>query len=71
MVVDIMKIHAENAGTASIFLGFIRQTWCFIGPFWFPTMFETVGITNCAGLLTGLVVVSILPVLWLHRRSES
>lgn len=56
---------------ASIFLGVVRQTWCFIGPFWFPAMFETVGITNCAGLLTGLVVISVLPVIWLHWQSRS
>ncbi|KAJ5164174.1 Translation elongation/initiation factor/Ribosomal beta-barrel [Penicillium coprophilum] len=67
----IMHVHSNNAATASIFLGFIRQTWCFIGPFWFPAMFETVGITNCAGLLSALVVISVLPVIWLHWRSQS
>ncbi|KAJ5513525.1 Translation elongation/initiation factor/Ribosomal beta-barrel [Penicillium fimorum] len=65
----IMHIHSDSAATASIFLGFIRQTWCFIGPFWFPIMFETVGIKNCAGLLSALVVISVLPVIWLHWRS--
>ncbi|EED14954.1 conserved hypothetical protein [Talaromyces stipitatus ATCC 10500] len=62
----IIQMHTEHAASISIILGFIRQTWCFIGPFWFPPMFENLGFEGSAGLLVGLVVASVLPLIWMH-----
>lgn len=63
---DIIQMHTEHAAPISVVLGLIRQTWCFIGPFWFPSMFQTLGFKGSAGLLVGLVVVSVLPLIWMH-----
>ncbi|PKY07769.1 MFS general substrate transporter [Aspergillus campestris IBT 28561] len=63
-----MQFDPEHAALTSVLLGFIRQTWCFIGPFWFPPMFETLGLNGSAGLLVGLLVVSVLPLVWMQWR---
>ena len=65
---DAMQFDPEHAALTSVFLGFVRQTWCFIGPFWFPPMFETLGLNGSAGLLVGLLVVSVWPLMWMQWR---
>ncbi|KAJ5678566.1 MFS general substrate transporter [Penicillium maclennaniae] len=62
----IMEFEPEHAALTSVLLGLIRQTWCFIGPFWFPSMFETLGFSGSAGLLVGLVVVSCVSLIWMQ-----
>ncbi|KAJ5662029.1 uncharacterized protein N7477_009645 [Penicillium maclennaniae] len=50
----VIQVHTENTSSVSILLGFLRQTWSFIGPFWFPSMFENLGMHGSAGLLVGI-----------------
>lgn len=66
--IDVIQLHSEQAALTSVLLGVIRQTWCFIGPFWFPGMFDTLGFSGTAGLLVGLVVIGVVPLVWMQWR---
>lgn len=69
-IVDVMQSEPEHAALTSVLLGLIRQTWCFIGPFWFPSMFEQLGFSGSAGLLVGLVVVSCVSLMWMQWKHK-
>lgn len=59
--------HEREAGSVGVFITFVRQTWGFIGPFWFPDMFESVGLVKSAGIAVALMVgVSVVPTLVLQ-----
>lgn len=61
--VDAIDCHHEHSASIGVFIGLVRQLWGFIGPFWFPDMFTTLGLGGSAGLCAGLVVaVSVLPI---------
>jgi len=63
--------HEEAATRIGVFISLVRQTWGFIGPFWFPQMFEDVGIAASAGVGTTLLVsVSRIPTAFLWWRGE-
>lgn len=69
--------YPQEAGSVGVFITFVRQIWGFLGPFWFTSMFETVGVAPSAGLGTALIVlVSVLPTIILQwkgafwRRNE-
>ncbi|KAJ5951502.1 uncharacterized protein N7479_009915 [Penicillium vulpinum] len=54
--------YREDAASVGVFITFVRQIWGFIGPFWFPQMFEVVGWAGGAGIAIALIVcVSIIP----------
>lgn len=54
---------AESA-EIGIFANVVRQIWGFIGPFWFPSMFDSAGIKGSAGIMVGIcVVASLLPII--------
>ena len=47
-----------------IFANVVRQIWGFIGPFWFPSMFESAGIKGSAGIMVGVsVIASLVPII--------
>ncbi|ANB14629.1 Hol1p [Sugiyamaella lignohabitans] len=49
------------------FINFFRQTYGFIGPFYFPDMFDNLGFSGAGGLMAGLMgVVSLASVLALQ-----
>ncbi|KAK1141067.1 hypothetical protein N8T08_009640 [Aspergillus melleus] len=59
--------YPQDAGSVGVFINFVRSTWGFIGPFWFPDMFESVGIANSSGVITALIMgVSFIPTALLH-----
>lgn len=59
--------YREEAASVGVFVTFVRQTWGFIGPFWFPQMFDNLGLYGSAGLATGLMVVfGVLPTIALQ-----
>ncbi|KAF9886615.1 hypothetical protein FE257_011255 [Aspergillus nanangensis] len=59
--------YPKEAASVGVFITFIRQIWGFLGPFWFPDMFENVGIAQSAGVCVALMVgVSVIPTLCLH-----
>jgi hypothetical protein len=44
----------------------------FLGPFWFPDMFDNLGLRGSAGLMVGILAVfSIAPTMWIHWKGES
>lgn len=54
--------YRTDAASVGVFITFVRQIWGFIGPFWFPQMFETVGWGGGAGIAVALMVgVSVVP----------
>ncbi|CAG8930050.1 unnamed protein product [Penicillium salamii] len=61
--------YREDAASVGVFITFVRQMWGFIGPFWFPQMFEKAGWAGGAGIATGLiVVVSVIPTIIVQWR---
>ncbi|KAF9737648.1 hypothetical protein PMIN02_001271 [Paraphaeosphaeria minitans] len=71
LITYAVDCYHEEAGSIGVFISFVRQIWGFIGPFWFPQMFENVGIANSAGVAVAmLVVVSVVPTLVLQWRGK-
>ncbi|KAJ5160758.1 uncharacterized protein N7482_007762 [Penicillium canariense] len=61
--------YRADAASVGVFITFVRQTWGFIGPFWFPQMFEEVGWVGGAGIAVALMVaVSVIPTIALQWR---
>ncbi|KAL3440620.1 major facilitator superfamily domain-containing protein [Aspergillus insuetus] len=46
---------ADEAATG-VFVNFVRQTWGFIGPFWFPKLLTAVGFNTANRVIIALVV---------------
>ncbi|RMJ27490.1 hypothetical protein PHISP_01619 [Aspergillus sp. HF37] len=66
--VDCYRTEAASVG---VFITLVRQVWGFIGPFWFPQMFENVGWGGGAGIAVGLMVAaSVLPTMVLQWRGS-
>lgn len=69
LITYAVDCYREEAASVGVFITFVRQTWGFIGPFWFPQAIEHLGFAGAAGLLVGLMVaVSILPTMLLQWR---
>ncbi|GAB7338048.1 hypothetical protein MBLNU457_4417t1 [Dothideomycetes sp. NU457] len=67
LVTYAIDCHVEQSGSIGVFVNLVRSTWGFIGPFWFPPMFEALGIENSAGVIIGMVAgISIIPTIILH-----
>jgi hypothetical protein len=61
--------YREDAASVGVFITFVRQIWGFIGPFWFPEMFEFVGWAGGAGIAVALMVgVSVIPTILVQWR---
>ncbi|KAL4866915.1 hypothetical protein BDV12DRAFT_198766 [Aspergillus spectabilis] len=59
--------YPSDAGSVGVFINFVRSTWGFIGPFWFTSMFESVGIAKSSGVVTALIMgASFFPTAFLH-----
>ncbi|RKU41670.1 hypothetical protein DL546_004486 [Coniochaeta pulveracea] len=64
--------HREEAASIGVFIIFVRQMWGFVGPFWFPEMLRTVGLSPSAGIITAMILVcSVLPAIYLQWRGRS
>ncbi|KAJ5724818.1 hypothetical protein N7493_006546 [Penicillium malachiteum] len=79
MVTYAMDCYPQEAASVGVFITFVRQIWGFLGPFWFPSLFDTVGVAASAGVVCGMIVaVSILPTMavqafgkkWRQRHDE-
>lgn len=55
----------ESVGTG-LFINFVRQVWSFIGPFYFPYMFEALGFGGACGVMTGIVGFAGLWIITIH-----
>lgn len=57
----------KNADSVGVFINFVRSEWGFIGPFWFPPMFENVGIAKSSGIVTAMVMgAGFIPIALVH-----
>ncbi|KAJ5937039.1 hypothetical protein N7466_003489 [Penicillium verhagenii] len=64
--------YRPDAASVGVFITFVRQTWGFIGPFWFPDMFADLGWNTGAGIAVALMVgVSVIPTMLLQWRGAS
>ncbi|KAL2126392.1 hypothetical protein VTI74DRAFT_1007 [Chaetomium olivicolor] len=62
MTTYAVDCYREDAAGIGVFINFVRQTWGFIGPFWFPEMIKEAGFGASAGIATAmLVAVSMIP----------
>jgi hypothetical protein len=69
LITYAVDCYPDEAGSIGVFITFVRQTWGFIGPFWFPAMFESVGVARSAGVAAALLVgVALVPVGVVHWR---
>ncbi|KAJ5085148.1 hypothetical protein N7532_009919 [Penicillium argentinense] len=48
--------YPQDAGSVGVFINFVRSTWGFIGPFWFTSMFDSVGIAASSGIVAALIM---------------
>jgi hypothetical protein len=72
LITYAVDCYPDEAGSIGVFITFVRQIWGFLGPFWFPPMFENVGIANSAGILAALLVgMSLLPVMFAHWKGHT
>ncbi|KAJ5900072.1 hypothetical protein N7495_004816 [Penicillium taxi] len=57
----------QEAGSVGSFINVVRSTWGFLGPFWFTSMFDNVGIANSSGIIAALVMgASFIPTVFLQ-----
>lgn len=57
LVTYAVDCHHEHAASIGVFINLVRSTWAFIGPFWFPDMFNSIGLKGSAGLMVGIMLV--------------
>ncbi|KAF7560761.1 hypothetical protein G7046_g3381 [Stylonectria norvegica] len=67
--------NLDRSGEVGVVIIMIRQIWSFIGPFWFPLMFTSLGMGGSAALCSGIIVifagvVTITQQLWLGSKYQ-
>ncbi|KFX94848.1 hypothetical protein V490_04129 [Pseudogymnoascus sp. VKM F-3557] len=72
LITYAVDCHPKESASIGVFITFVRQIWGFIGPFWFPAMFEHAGVAASAGVAAALLVgVGIFPTMLVHWRGPS
>ncbi|CAK7229027.1 hypothetical protein SCUCBS95973_007078 [Sporothrix curviconia] len=72
MITYAVDCYRSEAAGVGVFIILVRQTWGFIGPFWFPQLIEEVGLKDAAAVASGLLIaVSILPTMLLQWKGQS
>ncbi|CAN3373419.1 hypothetical protein DIURU_000348 [Diutina rugosa] len=66
LIAYCIDLVPSQASEVALFLTAIRQTHAFVGPFYFPPMFASMGYLGAFGLMAGLVGVVWLPIIALH-----
>ncbi|AEO68587.1 uncharacterized protein THITE_121411 [Thermothielavioides terrestris NRRL 8126] len=62
MTTYAVDCYREDAAGVGVFFNFVRQTWGFIGPFWFPDPIQRTGFRASAGIAAAMIVaVSMVP----------
>ncbi|KAL2840944.1 hypothetical protein BJX68DRAFT_271411 [Aspergillus pseudodeflectus] len=57
-----------DAAAVGVFVNSVRQTWGFIGPFWFPEMLEEIGLSARSCIIIALLVGAVMPTICLQWR---
>lgn len=47
--------HPEQSSSIGVFVNLIRNPWGFIGPFWYPDMINSIGMSGSGGLMAGII----------------
>ncbi|KAI5306232.1 hypothetical protein KEM56_001744 [Ascosphaera pollenicola] len=64
--------HHNHSASVGVFINFIRSTWGFLGPLWFPDMFNNLGLRGAGGLMAGLVAAfSLLPTIFIQIKGKA
>lgn len=66
LITYVIDVDYTKSAETGLFLTFVRQVFGFIGPFYMPPMFETLGLGASGGLLAGLVGALWIPVIVVH-----
>ncbi|KAJ7615307.1 major facilitator superfamily domain-containing protein [Roridomyces roridus] len=67
LITYAVDCYREDAAGVGVFIVFVRQTWGFIGPFWWNALIDKVQYTGMAGVAVAFMVVfSVLPIVWLQ-----
>lgn len=67
MFIDAISSNTDQPAAVGTVINVLRQTFGFIGPFWFTPMYENLGYAGATGLLAGLVfVLSGVPTMAIH-----
>ncbi|KAI9656193.1 MAG: hypothetical protein M1821_004855 [Bathelium mastoideum] len=71
LVTYAVDCHLEHAASIGVFVNVIRSTWGFIGPFWFPYMFNSIGTSGSGGLMAGLIFIAAwVPIVFQQWRGQ-
>jgi hypothetical protein len=63
LVTYAVDCHPDQSSSIGVFVNVVRSTWGFIGPFWFPSMIQKIGIAGSCGLMAGIIFVAgVLPI---------
>ncbi|KIM94313.1 hypothetical protein OIDMADRAFT_45739 [Oidiodendron maius Zn] len=72
LITYAVDCNQKEAASVGVCATIVRQIWAFIGPFWFPSMFTSVGLSNSAGIVAALIVgISVIPTLLLRWRGQT
>ncbi|KAK4862368.1 hypothetical protein LT330_010758 [Penicillium expansum] len=72
LITYCVDCHPDQSASIGVFVSLVRQFWGFLGPFWYPDMFATLGLRGSAGLMVSLIIaVAIIPVALLHWKGGS
>ncbi|KAI5308391.1 hypothetical protein KEM55_005842 [Ascosphaera atra] len=64
--------HQNHSGSVGVSINFIRSTWGFIGPLYFPDMFANLGLRGSGGLMVGIVVAAaLIPTMFIQWKGKS
>nr|POE86931.1 putative transporter [Quercus suber] len=67
LITYAIDCHVEHAASIGVFVSVIRQTWGFIGPFWFPIMLDSIGGAASGGIMVVIIFAcSWVPIAALH-----
>ncbi|CAG8092180.1 unnamed protein product [Penicillium nalgiovense] len=66
LITYCIDIIPHQATEIVLFIGFVRQVFGFIGPFYFPPMFKALGFDGAFGLLGGISFICMLPIVLIH-----
>ncbi|KAL2783609.1 major facilitator superfamily domain-containing protein [Aspergillus keveii] len=62
-----VDVHREDSASVGVFVNIVRSLVGFIGPFWFPPVFDNVGTAPSAGIFCAIIFgVGILPTILVH-----
>ncbi|EQL00797.1 major facilitator superfamily transporter multidrug resistance [Ophiocordyceps sinensis CO18] len=72
MVTYAVDCYPKDAAAIGGLVNFVRQTWGFIGPFWFPLMIEKLGLTRSTAVpIATMVGVSVIPTMLLQWKGRT